>query len=138
MPPESDDDRFLLDGKHGRFGFLRACREISDGLALLPLRDGLLADPMAPWRALSGSLDYFGIARLIAPVVVAQPCKTCPIAASFESCDKNAQTKLGTKHLGLVRPVLVRRSQSRPLPAIQGSPIAAARRTPLQVLQREN
>ena len=33
MPPESDDDRLLLDGKHGRSGFLRACREIGDGLA---------------------------------------------------------------------------------------------------------
>ena len=40
--------------------------------------------------------------------------------------------------LGLVRPVFVRRFQSRPLPAIQGSPIAAARRAPLQMLQREN
>ena len=40
--------------------------------------------------------------------------------------------------LGLVRPILVRRRQSRPLPAIRGLPIAAARRAPLQVLQREN
>jgi hypothetical protein len=33
MPPESDDDRLLLDGKDGRLGFLGACREIGDGLA---------------------------------------------------------------------------------------------------------
>lgn len=48
----SDDDRLLLDGKHGRFGFVRACREISDGLALLPLRDGLLVDPICLASAL--------------------------------------------------------------------------------------
>jgi hypothetical protein len=47
MPPESDDDRLLLDGKHGRFGFFGACREIGDGLALPPLRDSLLVDPVA-------------------------------------------------------------------------------------------
>ena len=47
MPPESDDDRLVLDGKNGRLGFLGACRQIGDGLALLPLRDGLLVDPVA-------------------------------------------------------------------------------------------
>ena len=47
MPPESDDNRLLLDGKNGRFGFLGACREIGDGLALPPLRDRLLVDPVA-------------------------------------------------------------------------------------------
>ena len=48
MSPESNDDRLLLDRKDSRFGFLRACREIGDGLTLLPLRDGLLVDPIAP------------------------------------------------------------------------------------------
>lgn len=47
MLPESDDDRLLLDGKDARFGFPRACREIGDGLAFLPLRDSLLVDPVA-------------------------------------------------------------------------------------------
>ena len=47
VPPESDDDRLLLDGKHCRLGFLGACRTIGDGLALLPLRDSLLVDPLA-------------------------------------------------------------------------------------------
>ena len=47
MPPESDDDRLLLDRKDGRFDFLGACREIGGGLALLPLRDSLLVDPVA-------------------------------------------------------------------------------------------
>ena len=47
MLPENDDDRLLLDGKDGRFGFLGACREIGDGLALLSLRDSLLVDPVA-------------------------------------------------------------------------------------------
>ena len=46
MLPESDDDRLLLDRKDSRLGFLGACREISDGLTLLPLRDSLLVDPV--------------------------------------------------------------------------------------------
>src|SRR5215468_3291493 len=48
MPPESNDNRFFLDRKDSRLGFLGACREISDGLTLLPLRDSLLVDPVAP------------------------------------------------------------------------------------------
>ena len=47
MPPESDDDRLLLDGKHCRLGVPGACRDIDDSLALLPLRDSLLVDPVA-------------------------------------------------------------------------------------------
>ena len=47
MPPEGDDDRLLLDGKHGRFGVLGACREIGDGLAFFPLRDRLRVDTVA-------------------------------------------------------------------------------------------
>jgi hypothetical protein len=47
MPPESDDDRFLLDGKDGRLGFFGACRAIGDGLALLPLGNSLLVDSIA-------------------------------------------------------------------------------------------
>jgi hypothetical protein len=43
MPPESDDDRLLLDGKDGRLGFFGTCRAIGDGLTLLPLGDSLLA-----------------------------------------------------------------------------------------------
>ena len=39
--------RLLLDGKDGRLGFPGACREIGDSLALLPLRDSLLVDPVA-------------------------------------------------------------------------------------------
>jgi hypothetical protein len=38
MAPESNDNRLLLDGKDSRLGSLGACREINDGLALLPLR----------------------------------------------------------------------------------------------------
>ena len=47
MPPESNDNRLLLDGKDSRLGSLGACREVNDGLALLPLRDSLLVDPVA-------------------------------------------------------------------------------------------
>jgi len=47
MPPESDDDRLLLDGEHGRLGFLGTSREVGDGVAPLPLRNSLLVDPVA-------------------------------------------------------------------------------------------
>src|SRR6516162_2830363 len=40
--PDSNDNRPFLDGKDSRLGFLGACREISDGLTLLRLRDSLL------------------------------------------------------------------------------------------------
>ena len=56
MPPESDDDRLLLDGKDSRLGFLGACRAIGDGLALLPLRDSLLVDPVALGERSSSAL----------------------------------------------------------------------------------
>lgn len=47
MPPESDDDRLLLDREHGRLGFLGTRRKIGNGLTLLPLRNSLLIDPVA-------------------------------------------------------------------------------------------
>jgi len=47
MPAKGDDNRLLLDGKNRRLGFLGTCREISNGLALLPLRDSLLVDAVA-------------------------------------------------------------------------------------------
>jgi|GEM_PF-4776826 len=78
-PPESDDDRFLLDGKNSRLGFLAASRTIDDRLAPLPLRDSLLVDPVVLGEA-SQALSTIWIARRTASVVVAQPCKTCPIA----------------------------------------------------------
>src|SRR5271157_3891458 len=47
--PDSNDNRLFLDGKGPStwLGFLGACRGISDGLTLLPLRDSLLVDPVA-------------------------------------------------------------------------------------------
>lgn len=47
VPPESNDDRLIFNGKDSRLGFLGASRKIGDGLALLPLRDRLLVDPVA-------------------------------------------------------------------------------------------
>ena len=95
VPPESDDDRLLLDGKHCRLGFLGACRTIGDGLALLPLRDSLLVDPLALGECSQALLTIF-IARRTASVVVAQPCKTCPIAHP-----SNRATRMHHQSLGL-------------------------------------
>ena len=77
MPPKGDDNRLLLDGKNRRLGFLGTGRESSDDLALLPLRDSLLVDAAAFSER---SQALFCIARRTASVVVAQSCKTCPIA----------------------------------------------------------
>jgi hypothetical protein len=57
--PDSNDNRIFLDGKDSRLGFLGACREISDGLTLLPLRDSLLVDPVA----LSGGFMTYSATR---------------------------------------------------------------------------
>src|SRR6476620_11716492 len=98
MPPESDDDRLLLDGKDGRLGFPGTCREIGDSLALLPLRDSLLVDPMALGERSQALLTilYCSTDRLRRGGAAVQNLSH---SASFESCDKNAPSKPGTKHL---------------------------------------
>src|SRR6476661_7324998 len=98
MPPESDDDRLLLDGKHGRFGFLRACREIGDGLTLLPLRDSLLVDPIALGQRPQALLTILYcstdcLCRGGAAV------KNLSHSASFHSRENNAPSNPGIKHL---------------------------------------
>ena len=47
VPPEGDDDRLFFHGKDSRLGFLGAGRKIGGGLALLPLCNRLLVDPVA-------------------------------------------------------------------------------------------
>src|SRR6516225_6289198 len=102
MPPESNDNRLLLDGKDSRLGSLGACREVNDGLALLPLRDSLLVDPVALSE---------GSQALLTILYCSTDClrrggaavQNLSHSASFESCDKDAPSKLGTKHLASVR-----------------------------------
>jgi len=78
----------------------------------------------------------------LAPIGDDLPCRTSLSESSFyfpfAFSPSSTSRRMASGPLGLVHPVPVRRSQSRPLPAIRGSPIAAARRAPLQVLQREN
>jgi len=64
MPPESNDNRLLLDGKDSRLGCLGACREINDGFALLPLRDSLLLDPVALSEGSQALLTVNRLAKL--------------------------------------------------------------------------
>lgn len=48
MLPEGDDDRLLLDRQHCRLWVFRPGREVGHRGSLLPLRDGLLVDAVAP------------------------------------------------------------------------------------------
>ena len=110
MPPESDDDRLLLDGKDGRFGFLGSCREIGGGLARLPLRDSFLVDPVA-----LGERSQALLAILYCSTDCLRrggaPVQNLSHSASFQSCDKNAPSKPGTKHLRLPRVVQLFRAE---------------------------
>src|SRR6516225_8173624 len=107
MPPESNDNRLLLDGKDSRLGSLGACREINDGLALLPLRDSLLVDPVAPSEG-SQALLTICIARRTAFVVVAQPCKICPIVLPSNRAIRMHHQSLGLNTLSSSRSTRLR------------------------------
>lgn len=48
VPPESDDDRPLREGKDRRSRFLGAGQTIGSHLALLPLRYSLRVNPVTP------------------------------------------------------------------------------------------
>jgi hypothetical protein len=91
MLPKGDDDRFLLERQHRRLGILGASRDILDRTASFPLDDGLLVHPVALGQNPQALLTilYCSTASLLddAPhllrashaVVLALPCKICPI-----------------------------------------------------------
>lgn len=66
MPPEATMIAFSME-RTVLLGFLGASRTIGDGLALLPFRDSLLIDPVAPGECSSGSLDYFVLLDRLPP-----------------------------------------------------------------------
>ena len=47
VPAKRDDDGFLFERQHGRFGVLRPGRQIGNRGSLAPLGHGLLIDPVA-------------------------------------------------------------------------------------------
>src|SRR5580658_47349 len=99
MPSEGDNDGLFLDGQDRRSGLLGSGPEIGDRCPALPFGHGLLIDsitlrqrPQALLTMLYRSTDR--LCRRGAPM------KNLAHSASFESCDKDAPAKPGTKQLG--------------------------------------
>src|SRR4051812_42682927 len=99
MPAEANDDRLFLDRQHRRSRFLWSRPSVHDRAARLPLAHRLLIDAVtsgersqALFTMLYRSTDR--LSRRGAPV------KNLAHSASFDSCNKNAPSKWGTKHLG--------------------------------------
>src|SRR3954452_16597621 len=99
MPAEANDDRLFLDRQHRRSRFLWSRPSVHDRAARLPLAHRLLIDAVtsgersqALFTMLYRSTDR--LSRRGAPV------KNLAHSASFDSCNKNAPSKCGTKHLG--------------------------------------
>src|SRR4051795_12398178 len=98
MPAEANDDRLFLDRQHRRSRFLWSRPSVHDRAARLPLAHRLLIDAVmsgkrsqALFTMLYRSTDR--LSRRGAPV------KNLAHSASFDSCNKNAPSKCGTKHL---------------------------------------
>src|SRR4051812_44986458 len=112
MPAEANDDRLFLDRQHRRSRFLWSRPSVHDRAARLPLAHRLLIDAVtsgersqALFTMLYRSTDR--LSRRGAPV------KNLAHSASFDSCNKNAPSKCGTKQVGAeadwVRAVCLRR-----------------------------
>src|SRR5213595_1683286 len=101
MPAEANDDRLFLDRQHRRSRFLWSRPSVHDRAARLPLAHRLLIDAVtsgersqALFTMLYRSTDR--LSRRGAPV------KNLAHSASFDSCNKNAPSKCGTKQLVFV------------------------------------
>src|ERR1700756_4378845 len=101
MPSESDDDRLALDGEDGRPGLRGACRKIDDAPALLLFGDCFLVDSVALREGSQALLTilYCSTDRLRRD---GAPVQNLSHSASFHSCDKNAPSTPGIKHLTYV------------------------------------
>src|ERR1700734_3788986 len=99
MPSEGDNDGLFLDGQDRRFGLLRSRRQVGNGGPGLPFGDGFRVDAVALGQNSQALLTmvYRSTDRLCR---CGAPMKNLSHSASFESLDKNAPLKSGTKHLG--------------------------------------
>src|SRR5271163_2922496 len=99
MPAEGDDHGLFLDGQDRRSGLLRTCRQIGRRRPRLPLGDRLRIDAVALGQRPQALLTmlYRSTDRLCRR---GAPMKNLSHSASFESLDKDAPSKPGTKHLG--------------------------------------
>ena len=95
VAPEGDDDRFLLDGEDRRSWLPRSGRQVGGRGPSLPLRDGLLVDPIAlgqrPQALLT--MPYRSTDRLCRR---GAPMQNLAHSASLDSEDKDAPSKPGS------------------------------------------
>ena len=98
MPAKGDDDRFVLDRQHRGLRFSRSSRQIGDRPTLAPLGHGLLVDPVVLGQSPQALLTmlYRSTDRLSRRGAAVE---NLAHSASFESLDKDAPSKAGTKHL---------------------------------------
>src|SRR3954449_2907492 len=97
VPPEGDDHGLLFARQHGRARLLGTGALVLDRGALLPLGNGLRVDAVALGQApqaLLTLLDRSTHRRRRAGA----PMKNLAHSASFQSDEKSAPSKHGTKH----------------------------------------
>src|SRR5580658_6366307 len=99
MPPESDDDGLFLNRKDRRSRRLRPRRQIGNGSPRLPFGDGFRVDAVALRQRSQALLTmlYRSTDRLRRR---GAPVYNLSHSASFESLEKTAPSKCGTKQLG--------------------------------------
>src|SRR5215212_9668363 len=98
MPAEANDDRLFLDRQHRRSRFLWSRPSVHDRAARLPLAHRLLIDAVTSGERSQAlfTMLYRSTVRLSRR---GAPVKNLAHSASFDSCNKNAPSKCGTKHL---------------------------------------
>src|SRR5215212_8602292 len=98
MPAEANDDRLFLDRQHRRSRFLWSRPSVHDRAARLPLAHRLLIDAVTSGERSQAlfTMLYRSTDRLSRR---GAPMKNLAHSASFDSCNKNAPSKCGTKHL---------------------------------------
>src|SRR3954467_11430398 len=97
MPAEANDDRLFLDRQHRRSRFLWSRPSVHDRAARLPLAHRLLIDAVMSGKRSQAlfTMLYRSTVRLSRR---GAPVKNLAHSASFDSCNKNAPSKPGTKH----------------------------------------
>src|SRR3712207_3741962 len=99
VAPERNHDGLLLDREHRRARLLGTGALVLDRGALLPLRDRLRVDPVAPGQHPQALLTLLYRATHRRSRAGA-PMKNLAHSASFHSNEKSAPSKPGTKHVG--------------------------------------
>src|ERR1700741_3289026 len=98
MPTESDHDRLVLDGQDCGLWLPWSGRQIGDRAALLPLRDGLRINAIAPRKDPQARLTilYCSTDRLCR---CGAAVKNLSHSASLHAGENNAPSKPGIEHL---------------------------------------